>query len=279
MAFQVVDYRATDAAEQFAQSLCRTGVSVLTHHPIPADLVLAIHQSWSRFFRGGEKGRYRFNGRGQDGYFPARCSNVDSPASRAGLKEYFHFYPWGQCPPELRTELSHYFAQAGQLAAELVEWLQHWSPARRIQSLSEPLPQMIHASDKSLLRVQYWSSGHEDGILDVASTVAEANINLLTLLPTTQARGVQIQDQQGQWLDVPSQGDPLIVYAGEMLQELSGGELRVPVHRVLAASAGTGDSEPIALPFMLQPRPEVRLSDRYTAESYLNERRLQLGQL
>jgi len=46
-----VDYRAPDAAKQFAESLHRTGFGVLTNHPLSQSLLETIYQEWYAFFK------------------------------------------------------------------------------------------------------------------------------------------------------------------------------------------------------------------------------------
>ena len=52
---------------------------------------------------------------------------------------------------------------------------------------------------------------------------AHEDINLLTILPAANEPGLQVQAQDGQWLDVPGDFGHLIVNIGDMLQEASQG--------------------------------------------------------
>mgnify|MGYP006204309761 CR=1 FL=1 len=71
-----VDYRSPDAAERFTESLRTTGFGVLTHHPIPKELVQSIYDNWYRFFMSEQKQAFLFNRETQDGYFPPSVSEV-----------------------------------------------------------------------------------------------------------------------------------------------------------------------------------------------------------
>jgi len=66
------------------------------------------------------------------------------------------------------------------------------------------------------------------------------------------------------------------VNIGDMLQEASGGYYPSTTHRVVNPTSESNESR-MSLPLFLHPRPDVRLSDRYTAESYLEERLRELG--
>jgi isopenicillin N synthase-like dioxygenase len=78
-------------------------------------------------------------------------------------------------------------------------------------------------------------------------------------------------------MDVPAEFGNLIVNIGDMLQETSGGYFPSTIHRVVNPTGGQTKRSRISLPLFLHPRPDVVLSDRYTADSYLKERLRELG--
>jgi isopenicillin N synthase-like dioxygenase len=64
----------------------------------------------------------------------------------------------------------------------------------------------------------------------------------------------------------------LIVNIGDMLEEASGHYYPSTVHRVLNPTGEGAQKSRISLPLFLHPRRDVVLSERYTVESYFNER-------
>ena len=58
MKVEIVDYEAPDAAETLARSLRDTGFAVLRNHPITAERIEAIYDSWGSFFAGDDKFAY-----------------------------------------------------------------------------------------------------------------------------------------------------------------------------------------------------------------------------
>lgn len=64
-----------------------------------------------------------------------------------------------------------------------------------------------------------------------------------------------------------------------MLQEASGHYFPSTPHRVINPTGKASKNSRISLPLFLHPRPDVILSDKYTAESYLRERLIELGVL
>jgi isopenicillin N synthase-like dioxygenase len=76
---------------------------------------------------------------------------------------------------------------------------------------------------------------------------------------------------------VPYDAGFLVVNIGDMLQEASGGYFPSTTHRVVNPPSQDKNKPRISLPLFLHPRPEVVLSPRYTAQSYLQERLRELG--
>ncbi|OWY41022.1 2OG-Fe(II) oxygenase [Xenophilus sp. AP218F] len=277
MNVRVVDYRAPDAAEQFTRSLHETGFGVLANHPIPQDLVEKIYADWLNFFDSEEKRDYAFSMETQDGWFSPEVSETAKGASVKDIKEFFHIYPWGRVPPALKADADRYYAIANRLAQELLSWVERHTPADIAAHYREPLSGMIADSQKTLLRVLRYPplTGEEPaGSLRAA---AHGDINLLTILPAANEPGLQVQDNNGDWIDVPCDFGTLVVNIGDMLQEASAGYYPSTQHRVVNPTGEAARKNRISLPLFLHPRPDVTLSDRYTADSYLNERLRELG--
>ena len=272
-----VDYQADNAAELFAKSLHETGFGVLKNHPIKKQLVEDIYTAWQAFFDSEEKFDYTYNKGTQDGYFSKSVSEVAKGFKKKDIKEYFHYYPWGMCPPELKQQLADYYAKTTNLAAELLSWVEDNAPDDVKASFNEPLPQMIDGSEQTLLRVLHYPplDGNEEP--DAIRAAAHGDINLLTVLPAANEPGLQVQRKDGSWMDVPCDFGTLIVNIGDMLQEASGGYYPSTIHRVINPDGADMTKSRISLPLFLHPRPDVKLSDRYTAEAYLQERLRELG--
>ena len=277
MQVRVVDYRAADAAEAFTRSLHETGFGVLVNHPIQQTLVEKIYADWLAFFNTEEKHQFVFSKEKQDGYFSTEISETAKGASQKDIKEYFHIYPWGRVPASLKADADSYYAQANTLAQELLGWVERYTPPEIAQHYSEPLSHMIQDSQQTLLRVLRYPplTGQEPaGSIRAA---AHGDINLLTILPAANEPGLQVQDMNGNWIDVPCDFGMLIINIGDMLQEASRGYYPSTQHRVVNPTGDGAKKSRISLPLFLHPRNEVVLSERYTAHSYLQERLRELG--
>lgn len=277
MELVAVDYQAENAAELFTKSLRETGFGVLKNHPIEKSAVQSIYDNWQVFFDSENKNNFQYNIDTQDGFFPSTVSEVAKGFTKKDIKEYFHFYPWGICPDDLRSELDNYYKQATQLAQKLLGWVESFSPEDVAAKYRQPLSSMIDGSEQTLLRVLHYPPLQGDEEPDAIRAAAHEDINLLTILPSANEPGLQVKDKDGSWLDVPCDFGNLIVNIGDMLQEASGHYYPSTTHRVVNPEGQDQSRSRISLPLFLHPKPEVILSERYTADSYLKERLRELG--
>ncbi|MEH6534521.1 isopenicillin N synthase family oxygenase [Photobacterium frigidiphilum] len=277
MKLEAVDYTADNAEELFVESLRNTGFGVLKNHPIQQKLVSAIYENWYNFFASENKDDFRFNVETQDGFFPSEISETAKGHTQKDIKEYFHYYPWGQCPEALKEELQNYYDEANKLAGELLSWVEKHSPEDIAKKYSQPLSSMVEDSSQTLLRVLHYPPLKGDEELGAIRAGAHEDINLLTILPAANEPGLQVKSKEGDWLDVPCDFGNLIINIGDMLQEASGGYFPSTTHRVVNPDGADKTKSRISLPLFLHPKPEVILSERYTANEYLMERLRELG--
>jgi isopenicillin N synthase-like dioxygenase len=277
MQLLAVDYLASDADQQFVESLRQTGFGVLKNHPIEQSSVTRIYRNWQDFFNSEEKYHYAFDQQSHDGFFSTKVSETAKGFKKKDIKEYFHYYPWGKCPPQLKQELADYYNAANKLASELLGWVEKHSPEHVASLYSEPLSGMAHDSDQTMLRILHYPplTGSEEP--DAIRAAAHEDINLLTILPSANEPGLQVKGKDDEWVDVPCDFGNLIVNIGDMLQEASGGYFPSTSHRVINPRGADQSKSRISLPLFLHPRPEVVLSERHTAKSYLAERLKELG--
>lgn len=277
MKLETIDYQSSDSAQRFVESLRETGFGVLSNHPINKELVESIYQEWQAFFNGEDKHDFLFKPETQDGFFPAEISETAKGHSVKDIKEYYHVYPWGRIPDSLRSNILKYYQEANALAAELLSWVEAHTPADIAVNYSIALPKMIEDSNKTLLRILHYPPMTGDEELGAIRAAAHEDINLLTVLPAANEPGLQVKTKSGEWLDVPSDFGNIIINIGDMLQEASGGYFPSTTHRVVNPKGTDTSRSRISLPLFLHPKPEVVLSERYTADSYLMERLRELG--
>lgn len=87
--------------------------------------------------------------------------------------------------------------------------------------------------------------------------IARAHVDsgLLTVLATCGVAGLQAQNAQGDWIDVPVLDDGFAINFGGLLERWTGGKIKATRHRVL----GQGQKR-FSVPFFFEPRPSTRIT-------------------
>ena len=87
--------------------------------------------------------------------------------------------------------------------------------------------------------------------------VARAHVDsgLLTVLATCGVGGLQAQDTNGDWVDVPVLDHGFAINFGGLLERWTGGKIKATRHRVL----GLGENR-FSVPFFFEPRPSTRIA-------------------
>lgn len=277
MSFELpqLSYVAPNFADNFVDSLRQYGFAAVVDHPLDNHRIERIYRDWLAFFASEEVSAFTMDPQSQDGYFSLQSAEHAKGFRDRDFKEYFQFYSWGRCPETLRTDLDAHFSAAVALGATLLGYIAHSLPASISAQLSEPLRDMIVDSEQTMLRVLHYPP-IPDG-QPVLRAAPHEDINLLTLLPAADGPGLELQLPEGEWISVSQQPGQLIVNIGDMLQEATGGFLPSTTHRVATPDVSHQSASRMSLPLFLHPRPDVVLSERYSAQQYLRQRLNELG--
>ncbi len=262
--------------EKFVVSLQQYGFGALVDHPLDMPRVRRIYQHWGTWFGGDKDACFDVDPKTQDGYVSLDLAEHAKGYEQQDYKEYFQYYPWGRCPDALRTDLAAHYHDAVDFASRLLMYIQDAMPEPISATLEQPLHAMIADSQQSMLRVLHYPPLPDD--VAAPRAAPHEDINFLTLLPAADGPGLEIKTREGEWISVPNEPNQLLVNIGDMLQEVSGGWLPSTTHQVVL-SDNHRRSGRMSLPLFLHPRPEVRLSSRYSARDYLQERLGELGVL
>ena len=273
---QIIDYQSAKAPAEFTRSLKETGFAAIQNHPINMDLVKDVYQEWEHFFQSDYKHHYKFHPEKQDGYFPFGIEHAKD-YSQKDLKEFYHIYPWGRYPREISSKTKELYQHLCDLAGTLLTWVEKNTPEEIRRNFSIPLEEMIIKSPRNLLRVIHYPPLRETDDPDEVRAAAHEDINLLTVLCSATAPGLQAQDLEGNWHEVPCDSGMLAVNTGDMLQMASGGYFPSTTHRVINPPGEDRHSSRMSMPLFLHPHDYVQLSDTHTAGSYLTERLEEIG--
>lgn len=271
----LISYDDPDCGPKFVASLREFGFSALVDHPLDMSRVQRIYDAWREYFANGDPENYTMDPVKQDGYFSTQVAEHAKGYEQRDFKEYYQYYPWGRCPESLLEDIKGHYEQALGFASQLLKWVEEYAPADVAALFKEPLYQMIQGSEQSMLRVLHYPPVPEG--LSVTRAAPHEDINLLTILPAANGPGLEIKRRDGSWLSVPNRPQQVLINIGDMLQEASGGYFPSTTHQVAARSGADLKQGRLSLPLFLHPRPEVVLSDRYTAQRYLQERLEELG--
>lgn len=276
MHVQSVDYKSLNASKDFKESICSTGFAVIANHPIDQDLIFKTFDEWKQFYASDEKLSYVFDPKDQAGYFPFRSENAKDAVFK-DLKEFYHFYTWWKNPQSICRYTSVLRQQLVALATTLLDWIETETPIEISKKFSMPLSKMIQESPQTLLRTIHYpplDGSEKEGEVRAG---AHEDINLITLLPSATAPGLQVLDLQGRWHEVPCDPGTIVVNSGDMLKEASNGYYPSTTHRVVNPKGADARISRYSIPLFLHPRSDVRLSQKHTAGSYLDERLRELG--
>ena len=271
----LIDFTDEGAEQAFFDSLASFGFATLINHPLDMQRVERIYADWRGYFGSGVDSEFAMDPTNQDGYFALEQAESAKGQVLRDHKEYFQYYDWGRCHEHLKKDLSDHFEYCVQFSSTLLRWVATQLPAKIADSLSIPLEDMISDSTQSMLRVLHYPPVPQDAELPRAA--AHEDINLLTILPASDGPGLELQLQSGEWIEVTNRPSQVVVNIGDMLQEATGGYLRSTTHRVAATDPVVMQRGRMSLPLFLHPRPEVVLSERYTADAYLKQRLHELG--
>ena len=271
----LIDYNAAGAPEAFFESLKQYGFATLISHPLDMTRVDRIYRAWRAHFAEGVATEFVMDPIRQDGYFALDQAESAKGQEIRDYKEYFQFYQWGRCPSHLKPDLEVHFEDCLKFSTTLLRWVAQQLPSDIVSRLSMPLESMIENSEQTMLRVLHYPPV-ESGI-ELPRAAAHEDINLLTILPASDGPGLELQLSDGEWIEVVNRPSQVVVNIGDMLQEATESFLRSTTHRVTTPDKVQAASGRMSLPLFLHPRPEVTLSSRYTADSYLGERLQELG--
>jgi isopenicillin N synthase-like dioxygenase len=162
------------------------------------------------------------------------------------------------------------------MGAMLLDWLDQATPDDVKSQLTMPFKDMVKDSESNLLRVLHYPPLPDEVQPGEVRAAAHGDINLITLLVTGSEPGLQAQDVNGDWHDIPCGTGYINVNAGDMLERASRNHYPSTIHRVVNPPAQENKSR-YSLPLFMHPRPEVQL-DHQTAGEFLEERLREIGQ-
>ena len=117
------------------------------------------------------------------------------------------------------------------------------------------------------------------------------DIDLITLLVGASADGLQLLNEDGEWVPIKATAGAIVINVGDMLQRLTNNYLKSTTHRVVNPPREKWSQPRLSIPFFLHPRSNMDLTcldscvtdehplayEPITAGEYLDERLKEIG--
>ncbi len=247
------------------------GFIILKDHNVKPDALHKAYELLQNFYSlptDVKKSYISPNAGFQRGYTPFGQEHAkDSPVM--DLKEFWHVgrvlpeghplkakYPdniWPKEIPEFQTHFVSLFSALEEAGDVMLEAL-----TMPLEVEKDFFAKMTKDGN-SILRLLHYPPIPEGVDPRCVRAAAHEDINFITILPAATASGLQLKDRDGQWLDIESEPDTLIVDVGDMLARLTNDVLPSTTHRVVNPQDGTNQSR-YSMPFFMHPHPDAILS-------------------
>lgn len=286
-----IDFGMAGTAEfgtAIGRSLMETGFFILENVAIDLDLVDRAYRVSQAFFALPESVKRTYalpELHGQRGFTPFGQEHAKD-SLYPDLKEFWHV---GN--PTVRSNLNP--VEIPEFQPTLMALYQALDDCGQVilqaitQFLQEPLASIYLPGGDSILRVIHYPPIPEQAPSQSLRAAAHEDINLITLLPTATASGLEIL-QDGEWRSVEALPGSLIVDSGDMLQWRTNGQFKSTTHRVV--NPENQRDRRFSMPFFVHPHPEMDLTPLtgcvasgqahfppITAGAYLQQRLAEIG--
>lgn len=274
--------------EKLYGALVKTGFVILTDHGVDLKRLHETYATVAEFFSQPEEEKRKFivGTAGQRGYTPFGRENAKGNP-HPDLKEFWHvgrdaIVPnvWPDTPEDFRASVEWMFDSIDEVGMIM------------LRALTRPLDvpsdyfETTARGGNSILRLLHYPPIPEGADPDCVRAAAHEDINLITLLVSASAAGLQLLDRDGEWREIDAPPDSIIVDAGDMLARITNNNIPATTHRVVNPEGP--NVARYSMPFFLHPKPGAMLSclpqfrdgteaADITADDFLKERLAEIG--
>jgi isopenicillin N synthase-like dioxygenase len=278
------------------------GFVALSGHFLPEALVNELYDEIKRFFQLPQdvKEKYEIPGiGGQRGYTSFGKEHAKG-RKEGDLKEFWHFGQYltqepiltSQYPENVEVTELPQFNAVGKKAYQMLEKTAIYvlrALALHLKLEETYFDDFVRNGNSILRPIHYPPITQEPK--NAVRAAAHGDINLITLLMGAHGKGLQVQNNRGEWIDAIARPDQLMINVGDMLSRLSNNRLKSTIHRVVNPPKEAWGSSRYSIPFFMHPissmplnclpncvdREHPREFEDITAGDYLNERLIELG--
>lgn len=262
-------HKRSQFIEQLFMGFKEYGFVVLREHPIDKKLLHQAYDLSSQFFHLETSTKSQYSADhigGQRGYTSFGKEHAKD-ADVMDLKEFWHV---GQENPVVQSDSIQKLENVWpkEIPEFKPTFLKMYSELERVgqlvlEALTLPLElpkdyfTQMTTQGNSILRLLYYPPIPEGVDPRCVRAAAHEDINLITLLVSASASGLQLQDRDGQWLDIESDPDDLIVDSGDMLARITNEVIPATTHRVI--NPDNKSDERFSMPFFMHPHSQAQL--------------------
>lgn len=246
------------------------GFIILKDHPIPLDLLNKAYELSEKLFdlpTETKKSYISKVGGGQRGYTPFGKEHAKD-AKVPDLKEFWHVgrelpeghpfsleYPdnvWPNELPEFKSTFNQMYNQLDDIGKIILEALTGPLEVRK-----DYFDDMVQDGN-SVLRLLHYPPIPDGVDPRCVRAAAHEDINLITILVSASASGLELLTRDGKWLPIETAPNNLIVDSGDMLSRITNELIPSTTHRVVNP-AGKNQSR-YSMPYFIHPHPKALLT-------------------
>lgn len=258
-------------SEELGRSFSEYGFAVIRDHGIPQDLIARADAMSRAFFALPTDVKQAYHipgGGGARGYTPFGTEKAKD-AEIFDLKEFWHVgrsLPDGHplsdyMPPNIWPgEIEGFRETFETLYAEFEKAGDRVLRAIAIHlGLAEDWFVPTVEDGNSVMRLLHYPPLPEDAPDGAVRAAEHGDINTITLLLGAEEAGLELRNQQGEWIPVKPPQGALAVNIGDMLDRLTNSRLRSTNHRVVNPVGAAKDRSRFSMPFFLHFRPDFMI--------------------
>jgi isopenicillin N synthase-like dioxygenase len=259
-----------DFVSQLFSGVKEYGFIILKDHPIHVDLLDQAYSLSQQLFDLPEDRKMQLvtpEGGGQRGYTPFGKEHAKDQ-SVPDLKEFWHVgrelpvsHKYGQQYP--RNIWVDELESFRETFLKMYEALDYCGDII-LEALTEPLElesdyfKNMTSDGNSILRLLHYPPIPEGVDPRCVRAAAHEDINLITILVSASASGLELLDRDGQWLPIETDPNNLIVDSGDMLSRITNEVIPATTHRVVNPEGA--NTSRYSMPYFIHPNPEAMLS-------------------
>jgi isopenicillin N synthase-like dioxygenase len=258
--------RKASFVQHIGASFQEIGFIALKGHFLSKDLQADLYREIKAFFAlpKEQKTQYEIKGGGgQRGYTGFGKEHAQG-RNVGDLKEFWHFGQDLQARPQLSSlypeniqvkELENFNSIGNLVFKKLEETAQVLLRAIALYlKLDEYYFDSFILEGNSILRAIHYPPISE-APREAERAAAHGDINLITLLMGAEGKGLQVLNQQNEWIDAIAAPDELMINIGDMLSRLTNNLLPSTIHRVVNPPKEEWGKARYSLPFFMHPVP------------------------